>query len=303
MEIRQLRYFARTFETGSITRAAEELSIVQSALSRQLSRLEEELKTDLLVRSSKGIAPTPAGQVFYQYALSILRQVELATSVARLKIIEPLPLLGSVTIGLPPSTASALGLDLFRRFRSTQPGISLNIVESGNDALEKMLLARKIDLAVLFSSRLPKEIECIPLAEERLFLVEKKRGQKAVRSRISLRKAALLPLLMPSRQRKLRQQIDDALAHRKISINVVAEIDSIHTLLGAVADGIAASIQPWSAVSHVQQNLNLTEISDPDLIRHNYLCSVAKDLLSPSVSRARDLLLKEITRLMADWIR
>ena len=67
MEIRQLIYFTRIFETGSMTRAATDLSIVQSALSCQLGHLEKELNVRLLVRSSKGIVPTAAGQAFYQF--------------------------------------------------------------------------------------------------------------------------------------------------------------------------------------------------------------------------------------------
>jgi LysR family tcuABC transcriptional regulator len=303
MEIRQLRYFTRAFETGSITRAASELSIVQSALSLQLSRLEDELKVSLLVRSAKGIAPTAAGQVFYQYALGILRQVEQARSVAKLKILEPLRVMGSVTLGLAPTTASAMGLALLKSFREKQPTINLNIVESRNDDLAKMLLARKIDIAVLFSSAMPTDIDCIALVEERFFFVEKRRGASVIKGRITLKKVVNLPLILPSRTRQLRRQIDDAFAQRKLTPNIMAEIDSIHTLLGAVTDGMAFSIQPWSAISHVQQGLALTELSDSDLVRHNYLCSVASDLLTPTISSARDLLLNEMFALVSGWTR
>ena len=91
MEIRQLRYFARTFEMGNITRAAAALSIVQPALSQQLVRLENDLGVRLLVRSSKGIVPTEAGRVFYQYVRAVLRQLDHARSAVQLKT-RPLPL-------------------------------------------------------------------------------------------------------------------------------------------------------------------------------------------------------------------
>ena len=64
MELRQLRYFVCAVEQGSLSRAAQALNMVQSALSQQISRLESELATRLLQRSSKGVLPTEAGLAF-----------------------------------------------------------------------------------------------------------------------------------------------------------------------------------------------------------------------------------------------
>jgi LysR family tcuABC transcriptional regulator len=66
MELRQLRYFVRIVELGSMGRAALDLDMVQSALSQQISRLESELSTRLLQRTAKGAVPTEAGLAFLQ---------------------------------------------------------------------------------------------------------------------------------------------------------------------------------------------------------------------------------------------
>lgn len=63
MELRQLRYLVRVVELGSISRAALDLDLAQSALSQQISRLESELSTRLLQRSSKGVTATEAGRL------------------------------------------------------------------------------------------------------------------------------------------------------------------------------------------------------------------------------------------------
>ena len=68
MELRQLRYYVRLVELGSITRAAKDLNIVTSALSQQMSRLEAELNTRLLKRSATGVSATDAGLAFYRQA-------------------------------------------------------------------------------------------------------------------------------------------------------------------------------------------------------------------------------------------
>lgn len=58
MELRQLRYFVRIVETGSMGRAALDLNIGVSALSQQIARLENELAIRLLQRTSRGVTPT-----------------------------------------------------------------------------------------------------------------------------------------------------------------------------------------------------------------------------------------------------
>src|SRR5690606_4296044 len=64
LELRQVRYFVRVVELGSMNRAAMDLGVVQSALSQQISRLESELSVRLLLRTRRGVSPTEAGLAF-----------------------------------------------------------------------------------------------------------------------------------------------------------------------------------------------------------------------------------------------
>lgn len=76
MELRQLRYFVRIIETGSMGSAAQDLDIGVSALSQQMSRLENELAIRLLQRTSRGVTPTNAGLAFYSQAQLALRHAD-----------------------------------------------------------------------------------------------------------------------------------------------------------------------------------------------------------------------------------
>ncbi|REM68609.1 LysR family transcriptional regulator, partial [Mycobacterium tuberculosis] len=76
MELRQLRYFVKVCELRSMGRAAVELGVVTSALSQQISRLEGELATRLLKRSSSGVVPTDAGVAFLHQAQLVLRHAD-----------------------------------------------------------------------------------------------------------------------------------------------------------------------------------------------------------------------------------
>lgn len=148
MELRQLRYFVRVVELGSISGAAQDLELVQSALSQQISRLESELSTRLLQRSPKGVTPTEAGLAFFHEAQLVLRHVEQAVRAA-----QQARLTGSVSVGMAPTTAAVLGLPLLRAMRERYPDVRLHVVESLSGHLTAMLNARQLDLAMLFDSQ------------------------------------------------------------------------------------------------------------------------------------------------------
>jgi DNA-binding transcriptional LysR family regulator len=74
MELRHLRYFVAVFESKSLRQASRRLHVAQSAVSKTLSSLEEEIDAKLLIRTSRHMQPTPEGEVFYKEALRTLAQ-------------------------------------------------------------------------------------------------------------------------------------------------------------------------------------------------------------------------------------
>src|ERR1700754_2366293 len=109
MDLRQLRYFACIVESGSFAKASRQLFIAQPALSQQLAKLEDEVGKPLLNRSSKGVTPTDNGLALYHHARFMLRQLDQALSIARQESGE---VRGMVSVGLPATTVSAIGLPL-----------------------------------------------------------------------------------------------------------------------------------------------------------------------------------------------
>lgn len=69
MKFRQVRYFVKIVEAGSISRAAAIVHIAQPALSKHMVELEDELGLSLLHRTSRGVTPTADGEVLYEEAL------------------------------------------------------------------------------------------------------------------------------------------------------------------------------------------------------------------------------------------
>ena len=166
MELRQLRYFSKVCELGSMGRAALELGVVTSALSQQISRLEGELATRLLQRSPSGVVPTQAGIAFLRQAQLTLRHADDAVRAA-----QQARLSGHVSVGLAPTTASVLGVPLMQAMRERYPDVQLHLVESLSGHLNAMLQSRQIDLAILFAASTPQRWSVQPLLDEKLFAI------------------------------------------------------------------------------------------------------------------------------------
>jgi len=176
-------------------KAALELGVVTSALSQQISRLEGELSTRLLQRTSGGVVPTDAGLAFWRQAQLALRHIDDAALAAR-----SARLSGHVSVGMAPSTASVLGVAFMQAMRSRYPDVRLHMVESLSGYLASMLSARQIDLAVLFSEESAQRWSVMPLLDERIRPAEKSRQASAHSSQRHARAAFAVVISVQARR-------------------------------------------------------------------------------------------------------
>ena len=289
MELRQLRYFVRVVELGSMSRAALDLNLVQSALSQQISRLEGELSARLLQRTRKGVTPTEAGMAFFREAQLALRHAEQAGRAAR-----QARLSGTVSVGLAPTTAAVLGLPLMHAMRERYPDVRLHMVESLSGHLTQMLNARQLDLAVLFETDAARRWSVTPLLEETLYLIRSRQGLPPnAAATVSMAELGALPLILPTGPHGLRSTLDAAFARAGLRPVLAAEIDSLALLMDAVDAGLGATLQPWAAVGRLAdaaQRFHLAALDDPRARRPNVLCSLSDDELSPAALAARVVL-------------
>jgi LysR family tcuABC transcriptional regulator len=287
MELRQLRYFVRVVELGSMGRAALDLDVVTSALSQQISRLESELSTRLLQRTSTGVVPTDAGLAFWRQAQLALRHADDAVRAAQLARLS-----GHVSVGLPPSTSAVLGLPFMAAMRERYPEVRLHLVESLSGNLTSMLRARQLDLAVLFQADRGQRWSVLPVLDERLFLIARP-GLAGLpdRERVEVGELADLPLILPSNQHGLRALLNAASSRGRYALNVVAEIDGLALLMDAVRAGYGATIQPGAALARLTgEPLVTLEVADSAARRPNLLTSLSDDELSPAGLAARVVL-------------
>jgi LysR family transcriptional regulator, regulatory protein for tcuABC len=292
MELRQMRYFVRVVELGSMGRAALDLGVVVSALSQQISRLEGELATRLLSRSRSGVIPTEAGLAFFAQAQLALRHADDAVRAAQQERLS-----GHVSVGLAPTTCAVLGLPLMQAMRQRYPEVRLHLVESLSGYLSSMLNHRALDLAVLFRAEDARRWSVLPLLSERLFVIASTAlpGFPAG-GRIKLASLAGLPLVLPTGSHGLRATVDAAFAAAKTSPRLEAEIDSLPLLMDAVRAGLCATVQPGAAIARVDAtHLRIREVADRLAVRHNLLVSVSDNELSPAALATR-VVVTEVAR-------
>ncbi|EHL1998766.1 tricarballylate utilization LysR family transcriptional regulator TcuR [Salmonella enterica subsp. enterica serovar Alachua] len=300
MELRQLRYFVRIIETGSMGSAAQDLDIGVSALSQQMSRLENELAIRLLQRTSRGVTPTNAGLAFYSQAQLALRHADDAILAAR-----EARLSGHVSVGMAPSTASILGIPFIHAMQENYADVRLHVVESLSGNLERMINTRQIDLAVVFQKDKILRWSARPILEEQLFLIGSHALLAALPDNpITPEQLAGIPLIMPSQGHGLRGRLDAVCQEHALNVEIVAEIDGLALLMRAVRDGLGATLQPGAAISHLDNDaLRVIGVHNPVLSRPNFLVRLSDDELTPAGLAARVVLTKVMRQLVdaGEW--
>ena len=311
MELRQLKYFVRIVELGSVSRAAVDLFIAQPALSNQIANLEEELKVKLMARSVRGVTATEAGHVFYRHARAVLRQIERMRTDVQHAGEHPQ---GLVSVGMPTSAANILAPALISAARLRYPDIQLQITESLSGHLEELVVNGRIEMSLLFerqdadgpaagktlSTGLGKasgHLDIRPLLVEELFLLTA-RGQSHDEGEITLAEAARYPLVMPGRANMTRQIVDAAFHSAGLPVTLLAELDSLSTIKSVVAGGVGATILS-SPAPHGAEGLQARRIVDPVLARRVSLCTFAILPLSAAAQRIVELICETTRSLVA----
>jgi LysR family transcriptional regulator, nitrogen assimilation regulatory protein len=268
MDIRQLKYFVAIIDAGSLSKAAEQLSVAQPSLSQQVAGLETDLKTTLLLRSHQGVQPTEAGRALYLHARDVIRRMEQIPLAVRVNGTES----GQVAIGLPTSVAVVFALPMFEYVRSHFPGIRLQIVEGMSGYLAEMMANGRLDMAILFRESETRGVSVRPLFKENLFVFGQIEGIGPGED-VPLRRLAGVPMVLPSAANGLRILIERAFARAGIDPHIIADIDSLPTMLAIARKEQGVTIVSSDAFGRDAADQHLIHrLVDPEISRPVGLC-------------------------------
>ena len=142
INLNRLAYFAAVVDAGSFTRAAERLGITKTVVSQQVARLEADLRTSLLLRTTRRVEPTEAGRLLHARAVLILSEAEDAFGEVAEVTASPL---GKLRIAAPNDFGTSTIAPLVAKFCRTYPACAVDLVLS--DARID-LITHQMDLSI-----------------------------------------------------------------------------------------------------------------------------------------------------------
>jgi DNA-binding transcriptional LysR family regulator len=163
LELRHLRYFVAVAEELNFSRAAERLHTAQPPLSAAIRQLEQELGTELLLRTTREVRLTEAGATFLDGARRTLAELDRARSDAQRAAAGEL---GSLRVGFSWSARFETLPEIGRAFRSTHPDVSLLTEEMWNARMLPALRSGAVDAAVSLCPEIAGEFSYVPIRSE-----------------------------------------------------------------------------------------------------------------------------------------
>ncbi|WP_435312016.1 LysR substrate-binding domain-containing protein [Primorskyibacter sedentarius] len=290
MDTKRLHAFAKIVDIGSITRASSILHIAQPALSQQIAYLETHFGRPLLVRSKRGVVPTEAGKLLYRHCQIILKQMDQAE--LEIKTSDE-SISGFVSVGLAPlSLGSLVATQLVKVIRKEHPGIILHINENVGGVISEMIMAGKMDVALIYNPGGIPGVSFEPVQTEELYFVTTA-PVESEGDEITLAEAVESPLMLPSEIHTIRQVIETAATRARLKTNVIAQTESISVLAGLVGEGAGATILPISAAQAIKRRVPETcfyRIHKPNMKVNMAICVSGQLPLSEPATAVRNRL-------------
>lgn len=270
MEFHQLTYFLAAAQTQNFRKAAELCLVAQSALSRQIAALENELEVALFTRNKKRVTLTPAGQEFAFYVRNAMEQLQDGQQfLTELHDGQR----GTIRLGCIESLATAFLPALFTSFHQQYPHIQLKVRVAHTDELIMLVEQGEVELGLILDPRLQSELLIIKeLFRQPLHLLVSAQHPliQMKASAITLEQITAQPLLLLDATSRMGQITRRIFAQRGLPVHPLVEIESV--------EGIKEM---------VKQNIGVT-LTLPALIRPSQL--------------GNDLLLLPITGLTEEFI-
>ena len=235
MEIRQLEYFRKIAETGSINAAAKLLNMSQPPLSYQLKLLEEELDVRLFDRSRQGVSLTEAGKLLYQRSGELLQFADSAkfevTQTGRRQVLR---------LGMTSTTVGPI-LPKIAVFTKAHPDVSFEVHDGSTFSMMDLLLRGILDVSVV---RTPVQLDKVAhtvLCEEPMIAVSRPGSGES--GDIRLTALTQVPLIL---YRRYERFILDAFHAQNLEPNVLCVCDDARDAMQWAEQGLATAIFPKS---------------------------------------------------------
>lgn len=196
MRLEQLQYLVEIYRSKSISLAAERAHISQPALSTSISRLEDELKVQLLKRTNQGVYPTEAGEFVIQKSLQIIDALEEISALARANSTD---LGGDISLAVELNVNMTFMPKVFALFRQHFPKANIlqKVGESNN--ILRDVESGKADIGIILQTEelsKAKDICAKEILQDTLVILTSKNNPLAKQREISLDSALAQSIIL-----------------------------------------------------------------------------------------------------------
>ncbi|MET9045129.1 LysR family transcriptional regulator [Streptomyces sp. NPDC003631] len=280
-------------EAGSITRAAERLGYTAPALSQQLTKLERDAGTALLVRHARGTRLTGAGEVLVVRARRVLDELERARhELARLAGLAG----GTLRLGTFPTAGIHLLPPALSAFRRAYPDVELAVADYDPPTGVHAVAAGDIDLALTHTYEpaepvpLPASVSLEPVLVEELVLVTSPgHALTADASRLPPAELAGQPLISMAPRHPARQGVEAALAAAGATPSVVVETPGYAVVCALVSAGLGVAVVPEMVARTAATPVGSRHL-EPGTLRRTISVAYRTDEAAPAADAFRALL-------------
>lgn len=296
MDLKSIKYFVHVADVGSITIAANDLGIVQPALSRQIKRMEDEAGVKFFERLPRGVQLTPAGHIYLDHCRRIIRELALAKEAIALT--EEIPG-GQVNFGVPGTCAQTLVPRLVETMNTNFPNITLRIVEGPSSVLHEGLLSGRLQASILNNPPTHGAVAITPLISELLVVYTARQSSRA-RKFYTLNEVARTPMIVTA---GFRAMVNEQIASRGKQLIVQHEVDSVEAIRRILLRGVGITILPASTLRDDVEDGLLSAYPISDISMHRMLALAhLRNELPPPVQAVVSVAQSEMADLAAQGV-
>ncbi|MDH4616931.1 LysR family transcriptional regulator [Brevibacillus sp. AY1] len=283
MEWQQLEYFQTLARVQNFTRAADELALTQSALSRSIAKLEEEMGVPLFERKVRGVVLNRYGEILLPYVNRAMQEITLAKQ--EIKDLDD-PYNGSISLAFIHTLGSSFVPDLIGVFREKFPGIEFALTQDSTRKIMNLLEAGEIELGFCSPNEQMKNkhIEAVAAMEEQLFLIVPKNHRLADRTEVYLREVADEPFVSYKHESGIREVIDNLCQQAGFKPKVTFEGVGDATIAGFVAANFGVALIPFIPGLDMDK-LSILTVADPNCKRTIQMVWRSDRYMSPALEQ------------------
>lgn len=238
--------FRAVAEAGSFTAAAERLHVSQSAVSRQVKLLEDELGGAVLRRGKTGATLTQAGEVLLRAAHRI--DADLRDTLAAIADTHALRR-GRLTLAGGMTVCLFILPRVLRRYRRLYKGVDLRVVSGSAETILGLIRSRSVDLGLLTLPIVARDLEVVPVLKEEMVVLCAPRHPLAQERTVDARKLGRYPLVLYEPGSNTRKLLDSYFLELGVPVEVAMETENVEIIKAMVGSGVGVTVVPFTAVA------------------------------------------------------